>query len=71
MNMVLKTYAPYAGLYSPSLVPQIESKWEFTHHLGVTAKLISYLLTHSDLCCYKVEFILTIFFFFKTLPSAE
>lgn len=41
----------------------VDSTWEFIRHLGVTAKLISYLLTYSDLCCYKVEFIFDNFFF--------
>lgn len=54
-----------------SLRACIDAKREFIHNLSATAKLISYLLTYSDLCSCKVEFTLTTIFLFKTLPSAE
>lgn len=75
MNMLLKTHISYASQCSPRLMRQFESlhwyrEWIHTES-GCHCRIdFTYLLTYSDLCCYKVEFILTIIFF-KTLPSAE
>lgn len=70
MNMLLKIHILYAGQCPPRLVPQLESLhwyrvWIHTksgRHWKIDP---TYLLIYSDLCCYKVEFILTIIFFFK------